>query len=158
MDGLRQYIISITAAAILCGILTGFFGKKGTISAVVKLLSGLFLALTVIRPWIQLEINDLSDFLDSISVSSSDAVQAGKTSAEDALRERIKAKTEAYILDKATAWDAELTVEITLSEADPPVPCAVCLSGRVSPYAKVQLSKMLEEDLGIAKEDQTWTG
>ena len=55
MDSIRQYLLSITAAAVICAIINALSGKKGTTSAVVKLLSGLFLTLSVISPLLNLE-------------------------------------------------------------------------------------------------------
>ena len=42
MEGLRQYVISVTTAAIVCGMLTAVL-KKGTMQSLVKLLCGFFL-------------------------------------------------------------------------------------------------------------------
>lgn len=157
MDMLRQYFLSVTAAALICGIVTGLLGKKGTAAAFIKLIAGMFLAFTVINPLARLEWDRLTDYVDDISVDSSAAVGAGTAAAQNAFRDGIKAQTEAYILDKAAAWDAGLTVEVSLSNTDPPVPVAVFLSGQVSPYAKAQLAQMMEQELGISKEDQIWT-
>ena len=68
----------------------------------------------------------------------------------------IKAETEAYILDKASQLNVELSVEVTIDEEN--IPTAVTLSGEVSPYARRQLQEIIESDLGIAKENQRWTG
>ena len=70
----------------------------------------------------------------------------------------IKAETEAYILDKARSYGQELTVEVTLSNEDPPVPEGVCIQGSISPYAKSMLKKCLKEDLMIREEDQLLIG
>lgn len=158
MDGIRQYLLSVTAAAIVCGIITGLLGKKGTQAAIVKMLAGLFLALTVIQPFAKLRITALTDYAHDISVDASSAVDMGTTAAQAALAAGIKAQSEAYILDKADAWDASLSVEVSLSDSIPPTPQKIYLTGQVSPYTKAQLSKIIEDDLGISKENQIWTG
>lgn len=158
MGEIRQYLISVTAAAILCGIIQSIVGKKGMLAAIVKLLAGLFLSLSVISPFAKLRLADITDYTTFLSDDASEAVQAGKMAAQDALAARIKSETEAYILDKAKAWGIELAVDVIISDSDPPVPCAVTLSGGVSPYAKVRLSQMLEDELGIPKEEQAWIG
>jgi hypothetical protein len=47
---------------------------------------------------------------------------------------------------------------VTLSDELPPVPVEVRLSGDISPYIKTRLQSILEDDLGISKENQIWTG
>ena len=60
-------------------------------------------------------------------------------------------------MDKAESLGAELTVEVTLSDDELMVPCAVKLSGAISPYAKKVLSDTIAKDLGIQVEEQIWT-
>lgn len=158
MESIEKYLLSVTAAAILCAVVTALLGKKGTVAAVGKLICSVFLALTVIRPWASVRLGDLDLYFSSMSMGASAAVESGEKAARDALRAGIKERTEAYILDKAAALSAALAVEVTLSEDDPPVPCAAKLTGAVSPYAKYQLQNYLSEELGIPKEAQTWIG
>ena len=52
MEALRQYVISVVAAAMLCGIVVRLF-PNGSGKQVGKLICGLFLAYTVLSPgWI----------------------------------------------------------------------------------------------------------
>ena len=86
-----------------------------------------------------------------------EAATAGEQQAKSALRESIKQRTEAYILDKAKTLAAQVAVEVTLSNEAIPVPIAVRISGNISPYARMQLQTILQEELGIPKEAQAWT-
>ena len=49
MEALRQYVISVVAAAMLCGIVVRLF-PNGSGKQVGKLICGLFLAYTVLSP------------------------------------------------------------------------------------------------------------
>lgn len=82
----------------------------------------------------------------------------GTKLADDARREIIKAEAEAYILDKAGSYGLQLEVCVTLREDDIPVPESVCIAGAVSPYARTRLEILIENELGIPKERQLWTG
>ena len=53
---------------------------------------------------------------------------------------------------------AAVTVEVTLSQDDPPVPEYVEIFGEISPYIKLRLEELIQEELNIAKENQRWTG
>lgn len=158
MEAVREYLLRVTAAAVLCGIATGLLGKKDTLGAVVKMIAGIFMALTVVSPWVNIRLNALKDITSDISVSADDAVSEGEISAREAMAEIIIAETRAYILDKANDLGATLDVEVTLDADDSLTPCAVRLSGNISPYGKRVLSKMIEDDLGISTEEQIWTG
>ena len=156
MEQLRQYVISVTAAAFLCGILLSLL-PKGSAREFVKLGCGFLLALTVLRPLSRLEIRDLTDLGIWFSGDAEQASALGECYSQKQLRSIIKEETQAYILNKAEALGAELSVEVTLSPDAVPVPVAAQLTGTVSPYARSRLENILHDDLGIAKENQLWT-
>jgi hypothetical protein len=75
----------------------------------------------------------------------------------DAIRASIKARSEAYILDKAAELALSVEVEVTLSNDEIPLPVSVRVSGKASNYAKSRLQAIITQDLGINKEHQVWT-
>ena len=158
MEGIRQYVISVAAAAILCGILKSILPGKDAMAGILRLITGIFLAFAVIKPLAQIELEDLpvlsSDYLSEARTASAD----GEKIAAEAMADIIKQPTEAYILDKARSLNLRLSVTVTVSDDTLPAPVGVRLSGSVSPYAKRCLARIIEEDLGIAKENQIWTG
>lgn len=158
MDEIKAYLISVTAASLVCGVINTLVGKKGSIAAVIKLLSGLFLALTVVRPVVNFSIHDLRDYIATINTDAQAVVSQGEIIASEELAASIKAQVEAYILDKAASLGVDLEVEVILSDSAPPLPAKAILTGAVSPYAKTHLIAFLEKELGIPKEAQQWTG
>ena len=50
----------------------------------------------------------------------------------------------------------QLQAEVSVSETEEPVPWAVVLSGEVKPDQKRRLEAILEQELGIARENQQW--
>ena len=158
MDGIRQYVISVTAAAVMCGILKGLLQGKGTIPAVFKLVSGLFLVFTVLGPVTKIDLTELPVVSTEYLQDAQAASLQGEKLAAEAVADIIKQQTEAYILDKARMLEAEIEVSVTVSEDGTPVPVGARLSGTVTPYARARLEAILEEDLGISKENQIWIG
>ena len=157
MDALRQYMISLVAASIICGCICAI-PQKGLHKELLKQLCGIFLILTMIRPVFGWE---LSDFADLSVFDQTAGFQAALTGEEDAFSDYahiIKAETEAYILDKATALHASIDAQVTLDSGEIPVPVSVDLHGEISPYAKQQLERIIKKDLNITKENQRWTG
>lgn len=154
MDAVREYLVSVTAAALICGIA----GKlvSGTAGTVVKIVSGVLMLLAVVNPWVDIRLSDLSEFTTDIQIAAENAAMDGVESSMEALRNGITEQVRTYILDKAQTLEAELTVEVELTDDTLPVPCCVTLRGRISPYAKTVLSEYIEEKLGITAEAQVW--
>ena len=156
MDSIRIYILSLLAAAMICSIVNTWLAEKGTHGTIIKLLSGLFLTITFLSPLVEFKVSDISEGLSDYSVQAQTAAAVGQESYANNFADIIKKRTEAYILDKASGWNLDLQIEVTLSESDPPIPDSVLLIGDVSPYAKRQLSYWMENELAIVKEKQTW--
>lgn len=152
MDTIKAYLLSVTAAALVCGIINSLSGK-GSTAKLLKLISGLFLAATVIKPAVEIKLDNIYTFTDNLAVSSDVAVSRGETLAAEEMKRIIKEKTEAYILDKAKALGAEIAVEITLQDY---TPAGVTIKGDVSPYVKNNLRASITQELDIPPEEQVW--
>ncbi len=155
MGALKEYLLSVTAAAVACTLVQRMLLGKGSAEAMIKILTGILMALTVLGPITQIRLPDLSEL--PFSVQAQAAVLDGEETARAALSEGISTRVEAYILEKAAALGLQLTVDVELSRDPIPVPVRVYLQGNVSPYARQKLQTMIREDLGIDKENQIWT-
>ena len=122
-----------------------------------KMLTGLFLALTILRPLGDLRMNDLWQILPDVSADAEQVVAEGQANYRKELSRCIKERVQTYILDKGAQLGLSLSVEVELSDDPIPKPLRVRLRGDVSPYAKGRLQQILQEDLGIRKENQIWT-
>lgn len=156
MDSIKQYAFGILAAALMCSILNVWIKPKGSAGAIVKLISGLFMTITLLAPLVDINLQDISEFFDDYHTDAQAYVQSGQNHATLTMGEIIKEQTQAYILDKAADLGLDVKVEVTLNETDPTVPDTVVLRGQVSPYGKMQLTALIEEQLGIHEEKQIW--
>lgn len=157
MLAISEYIRSVTGAALISAVVLRLLDGKGSAASIGKILVGIFMAVTVIGPITQVELTDLWDLLPDVSVDAAQAAGDGQAAAKKALADGISAQVEAYILDKAAQMDVSLTVHVELSDDTIPVPERVRLQGSVSPYAKSRLQSIIQEELGIDKENQIWT-
>lgn len=157
IESIKAYLLGIFCASIFCAIITKLVGNKGTMGVVVKLIAGIFLAVTVIRPLAAIDFSGALDWTLDYSRLGAEAAAEGESQMRNALSEGIKTRTEAYILNKAKSLNVDVRVEVTLSEDKIPVPYEVRLTGKVSPYAKSRLQAIIAQDLGIDKERQIWT-
>lgn len=158
MESVRGYLLSITVVALCCGVLSSVLGKKGLNGSSVKFLCGIAMLLAIVGPLLNLRIGDIKGSFSGFSQQSKAMAAYGQETAIKEYAGIIKERVAAYILDKAESLGAELTVEVTLRDEVPLTPCAVKLSGAISPYAKKVLSDTIAKDLGIQAEAQTWIG
>ena len=156
MDSVTKYLLSVAAAAIISGILSSLIGKSSAVGSLIKLLCGLFLAVTVIAPLAQIRLDDFTNYLDGLSLEANAYTGEGKDIAAKETTAIIKSNLEAYILDKAESLGLDITVSVTLNNEYPYLPQSVTVTGNTSPYARQCLSTYIENDLAIPEDRQTW--
>lgn len=156
MEGIREYLFSITAGALLCGVLQAMTDKEDPGAAILKLVCGIFLTITVLKPLGGWSLTEFAAIPEIVSREGEGAAAAGEEYARRARIRLIKAETEAYILDKAAGYDLALQVEVTVDE-ETLLPASVSLRGETSPYTRQQMIRIIEKDLGIREENVQWT-
>ena len=157
MGRFGQHLLSIVAAALLVSISNILIEPKGAIGSVIKLLSGIVLAMLIVSPWTDIRFEDVIDSYSYIESESAVVAQEGKQAAQCEVAAYIKAQTEAYILDKAFAFGLDISVDVTLTKDVPPAVESVYVYGTAAPYVKKRLSTQICEDLGITEECLTWS-
>lgn len=158
MTALRQYIIAVTAAAMICGIIKSTSKENNASATILRLIAGIFMTVTVLSPVVRLDLRGLPDLGEDFMEQAMAAVALGEEVTADEINTIITEQTQAYILDKAESFGARLEVEVQIARDGTYRPKAVTLRGSVSPYAKSRLQQIIEEDLQISKEDQQWIG
>ena len=156
MDGLRAYILSVVASAVICGGLRALFGSKGTTASLLQTICGIYMVFVLVSPLKDIDFSIYTDYFGNFMDEAKAVVGEGENLAMEELRKRIKVDTEAYILDKAVSLGADVSVEVFLTGNTPPTPSRITVKGAVSPYVKKVLSLYIEEQLGIPEEAQTW--
>lgn len=156
MDWLCDYVLRLSATALLCAVIIRFSRGGSAAKMMIKLLCGIVLAYSIIQPIRQLEISDFGDVIMDYRNEADDAVQWGKNVSTEAWAESISQGVQTYILEKAKDLNLDLVVEVELSDDEFPVPVAVSLTGKAAPYAKTVLSDAISRDLNIPKENQKW--
>lgn len=156
MGAIREYLLSVTVAAIVCAVIRRMLNKKKTPDKIGKLLTGLFMTYTVLSPLVGFSFGSLEDLTDLYQTQAQEAVARGENLSAQALREGIKQRLESYILEKAEGMGAQISIQITLSSDLYPVPQKVEITGQIGPYAKSRLKQIIKEDLGVLEENQIW--
>lgn len=153
MEGIRQYILSVIAASIVCSVVKKITGSK--YRPIIKVICGVFMAITILAPVVRfdftsIDVNPHESFTDIQSVLLQSEVDA-----DASLSSIIKEETKTYILSKAELLGLDINIDVTLDE-DTHVPVKVMIYGDASPYQKSQLSHYIENTLAISEEYQEW--
>lgn len=156
MDEMKRYFLTIVAASVICYIAIGLTDKKGISSALIRMICGLFMVLTVIKPIANIRLDDFTVGFTGINEQSRAIASYGESVAQEEISAIIKEQITAYILDKATALHMDVSVDVAMSVSQPHLPEKVTITGTVSPYGKQRMEEVLSGELGIAKENQLW--
>lgn len=155
MGYLSEFILGISATALICAVIL-CFSEKSPLAPLLKLICGLVLAFALVDPILHLSAGNWQALGIDIREDGSIAAEEGQLRAKKEMAQIIKEETEAYILDKAKAFDLDLRVTVLLNDLPMPAPVGVILEGMVSPYGKANLSRIIREELGIREENQQW--
>ena len=156
MPYVKDYIISLIAAAVICGILTTLTQKNKSCGVVVKMLCGIFMAVTVISPVAQLQFQDMNVHLDQLTSDADLLTQDGASVAQQEREAVIKQQLETYIIDKARKLETEIQVDLTLTQDELLLPQGISIRGAVSPHNMAIMSRWISDELGIPEENQRW--
>lgn len=154
MESIGTYLLSVSAAALLCGLADRFTGDRGG-GAAARVVTGLFLTAVLLQPLGK--FGQLRTLRLDVADEAQDAADEGQAQAQIQLAQLITQNCAAYILEKASELHADIQVWVEVSEDALPVPVGVRIQGEVAPYTKLQLQNYMEQQLGIAKENQQWT-
>ena len=140
-----RYVLSLIAAALIGGILTGLF-PGGTGGKLLKLLCGVFLLTAVLQPLGTLQLPDMDRWLAALDEEAQAAAETGTDYLRAQKRQVLLERLEAYILDKASELGMDLTVELTLDREGCPEAAA-----DLEDIVQTALSEAQIESLIIAK-------
>ena len=73
----RQYVLSLTAAALLAGILLSFF-HEGVSGKILRLVCGILLTVTALQPLRRMELPDMDRFIPNCRQEAEDAAALGR--------------------------------------------------------------------------------
>ena len=156
MSSLSQYLIKIVCVAAISSVLYHLFSPQSIFHKLVMMISGLYMAFTIISPILNVKFNLNMFSLDDFYQMADVYCENGDQMAISQNNEIIKIMTESYVLEKARSLNADLTVDVSVDNNGNRVFQSITLKGNISPYAKELLSETMECDLGISREDQIW--
>lgn len=158
MSTLAEYLISVTGAAIVCSGVCSLLDKSSSTYAVVRMISGIFIAIVMIQPILSLEFEPPWQMASNISIEGSSIASEAYESSQMQIKQTIEENTITYIQNKLNSMQCTLRIDLSFQQEYPYTPIEIQLTGAVSPYTKSYLSGWLEDTIGISTEAQTWIG
>ena len=154
MTALKNWLAGVFATALVLSMMQ-MAVPKGTFQKIVRLLSGIVLAIVLIQPVLQMEFSGISHGLFDAEEDLQE--KTGEYRREMLTRESdiIAAETAAYITKTADAMGIVCTAEVRSEIVDDvPYPSEVTLD---IPYHR-ELSERIGTELAIPREKQHWQG
>lgn len=150
----EQYLLSILICALICGIISQTLMDTKR-KKLVREICGIVITISIFYPLTEVKLEKYMQFPDADWKDVDFYILAGEKMSSTEHEKYIKTYCETYILDKAKVLEAEIDIEIILNEEKVPYLAAIQYAGD----GKIQneLQKILETDLGIAKENQKWS-
>lgn len=155
MEDLRQYILSLIGAALICCVAKNLVGASGKSKEVIHIVCGIFMAITALSPIVKIEIPDLSSYVQPVFSTATEISHDAAESAKEDRADIIKEQTRAYILEKANSRNMDVDVEVTLDEENL-IPSSITIIGSISPYDKAVLSDYIQKTFDIPEVQQRW--
>jgi hypothetical protein len=154
MGKTAQYIIAVVSSAMISTIITTLIKADAHYGVMVRLLCGVFMAITALSPLTNFSADGIFEFWDSFQLDGQDWSSDGSHQASSAKADIIKQQSEAYILEKAGELELQLEVAVTLN--DDLIPDGITIHGNAAPTARKRLQNIIENDVGIRRENQIW--
>lgn len=154
MEGLREYVLGIMAAAALGAVLLAIVPEKAGGKRILQTMCGLVVTLAAVMPLGKLRLDPGESLLSEIRMEAHSEKEKASREVRQEMTEVITGRTASYIEDKARDLGAEVVAEITLDEDLKP--WSARIQGQVSAYIKDRLGASITGELGIPKERQVW--
>lgn len=155
IGALREWLLSVTAAAILCALAQGLI-PPGPVRRVGRLTAGLVMAAALLSPLASLKGVEPEEWLESWQPQ--EEVQELEQQRDETMKTIIEEECSAYIVDKAAQLGAECRVEVLCApEGDGAfLPWQVTVTGDLTSVQREQLTQQIQEDLGVPPERQQY--
>lgn len=156
MESIREYIVAVLAAVIIGVIIMRICGKHMFSSNIIKLIIAVFISLSIVAPILNIDIGDPSGYFQNFDAEANEIAENAKSEILQETLAVIIQRTEAYIEEKATLYGATISAKVSISTPESLVPDSVVISGNISPYGKISLKKIINDELGIPEDKQIW--
>ena len=151
MAGVQLWLRSVLAVSLLCA-LADALTPQGGVKRVQRLVCGLVLAAAALGPAVRLDVEGGRRCLEDLEL------RRDQLEEETGMKSIIERSFAAYIVDKAAQLGlSPVQARVECREEDGVyLPQRLWVSGPLAQEEREELSRALEEELGVAREAQTY--
>lgn len=154
MQALGQYAMTVSAAAMLCGLVQILCKEWKGQKRFLDLVCGLIMLSIVLAPLKILPALTWEDPTEQFRASAADVIAQAKQNCQENLEAIISNEVSEYIVDKAAQVGISAKAEVCLSDSLQPISCRII--GVIPMSVRARLSEEISQELGIPKEAQSW--
>ena len=157
IEGVRSWLLSVIAVCLLCALADALM-PRGPVKKAGRLVCGLVLLCAMLAPLPGLQLETGQAWLEDYFAGLEQQKQNLKETADAGTKGIIEEQYSAYIVDKAKELDLVCQVRVTCrTDADGlTVPDGVEVAGRLSDEEQSRLTRIIEEELLVPPERQTY--
>ena len=157
IEGVRSWLLSVIAVCLLCALADALM-PRGPVKKAGRLVCGLVLLCAMLAPLPGLQLETGQAWLEDYFAGLEQQKQNLKETADAGTKGIIEEQYSAYIVDKAKELDLVCQVRVTCrTDADGlTVPDGVEVAGRLSDEEQSRLARIIEEELLVPPERQTY--
>ena len=155
---LSDWVRTLAMGAVFCGAVLLLI-PEGSEKRAVRLTCALVLTILLIAPLQRLDARQLTELITLQRMEGQGLTEEADELSMELCTRIIREKTEEYIWDAARRLGiGKLGVRLRLQETGGlPCPWSIDLTGTVTDAQKEELSLLLEGELGIPRQRQTWS-
>ena len=156
MNAIRQYLLSITAAALLFSFASELL-SNGKWKKISGFLGSMILVLTIISPVVSLDTDEVARSISKLWLETQAAQSGIEINSRELQSTLIKENMQTYIQERAMMLGVQLEADVRMKDNGQfPVPDRVVLHGLISVEQMEMLSRLISQDLGIPVDMQEW--
>ena len=157
MDGVRNWLLSVIAACLLCALAEALM-PQGPVKKAGRLVCGLVLLCVMLSPLPGLRLETGQAWLEEYFAGLEQQKQEWKEAADVGTKGIIEEQYGAYIVDKAKGLGIVCRARVTCRTGEDglPVPDGVEVTGQFSDEEQSRLTQIIEEELLVPPERQVY--
>lgn len=156
---MTEWLGSVIYASLFCALALSLT-PEGRVKTAERLICGVVILLVIFMPLFSFDYDSYASFTAKYSELGKELAESGRDKTLKLNRTLIEDELCAYILDKAKNSGisiSDVSAQLSWDDEGYWYPVSLSLSGSFSGSEREELGAIIEAELGVPEENQTWT-
>lgn len=156
---MNEWLRSIIYASVFCALALSLT-PEGRVKSAEKLICGIVILLVIFMPLFSFNYDSYASFTAKYTELGKELSESGRDKSRKLNRTLIEDELCAYILDKAKNSGIDIydvSVKLAWDDEGYWYPVSACISGSFLSAEREKLGAIIEAELGVPEENQSWT-